>query len=279
MLNVPPVPLSSLPDGIPSSTAHAAAADEPCCCLVVQDAPDELRPAKLATALSLVSNSLDESSTHEPFLAAAFVASGLLREAVQACKLPSAGQGKLVSDGDVRVCGLWRLPVCPPATCRLERRSACPYRALQPDECMSVTDSALVAFSVATADHLLASGAAARAEAEVAAALEGLATELAAAVQCCRVVIDRVYGLDCEERPSVEQVEQLMLPAAEAAAAALHRRWALPCYVAAEWHELARAAAARSCANLRFPNVSLEGGPDAGEGVGCKRCGGCGAVW
>lgn len=80
-------------------------------------------------------------------------------------------------------------------------------------------------------------------------------------------------------RPTAQHAQQLLVPAAEAAAAALHRYWALPEQAAADRLALARAAAARSCADLRCPNVSLEGGPGAGEGVGCQRCGGCAAVW
>lgn len=38
---------------------------------------------------------------------------------------------------------------------------------------------------------------------------------------------------------------------------------------------LAQAAAARSCANLGCPSVVCGGGPDAGQGVGCKKCQAC----
>lgn len=47
---------------------------------------------------------------------------------------------------------------------------------------------------------------------------------------------------------------------------------------AAEQLALARVAAARSCAHLACSNVDAEGGPAAGEGRGCKKCGGCRAV-
>lgn len=42
---------------------------------------------------------------------------------------------------------------------------------------------------------------------------------------------------------------------------------------------LAQAAATRSCANLRCPSLALQGGPDAKQGVGCKCCSTCRAVW
>ena len=34
-----------------------------------------------------------------------------------------------------------------------------------------------------------------------------------------------------------------------------------------------------SCAHLRCANLALEGGPAARDGVGCKRCAGCRALW
>lgn len=40
-----------------------------------------------------------------------------------------------------------------------------------------------------------------------------------------------------------------------------------------------RAAAVRACAYLACPNVGVEGGMVAGQGAGCKRCGGCRSVW
>lgn len=69
-------------------------------------------------------------------------------------------------------------------------------------------------------------------------------------------------------------LRRLQAPA-EALVAALQEWWALPDQVAAAGLEAARAAATRSCANLRCPNLGLEGGAAAGQGVGCKRCSGC----
>ncbi|KAL4440131.1 hypothetical protein ABPG75_003132 [Micractinium tetrahymenae] len=63
------------------------------------------------------------------------------------------------------------------------------------------------------------------------------------------------------------------------AAGALQRFWALPEQQAEASMQLARAAAARSCANLRCPNLGLGGSPGAGEGRGCMRCSGCRTVW
>jgi hypothetical protein len=112
----------------------------------------------------------------------------------------------------------------------------------------------------------------ARAAAETPAA--GLAEELAAAAQHCNAALQAM-----SEQPSAQQVEELLAPAAESAAAALWRFWALPAQAAADRQAVARAAAARSCANLRCPTVSLEGGPGARQGVGCKRCSGCTVAW
>lgn len=51
--------------------------------------------------------------------------------------------------------------------------------------------------------------------------------------------------------------------------------WALPEQAEAARLEVAQAAAARSCAHLRCPNVGLEGGPAAGQGRHCRQCSGC----
>jgi hypothetical protein len=99
----------------------------------------------------------------------------------------------------------------------------------------------------------------------------GLAEELTAAAQCCKAAVQAMSG----PLRTAQQAEELLVPAAEGAAAALHRFWALPAQAAADRLALACAAAARSCANLRCPTVSLEGGPGARQGVGCKRCSGC----
>lgn len=69
------------------------------------------------------------------------------------------------------------------------------------------------------------------------------------------------------------------LPRWERLAAVLLRQWEQPEQQAADRLALAQAAATRSCANLRCANLGLEGGPGAGEGKGCKRCGSCRAVY
>ena len=58
-----------------------------------------------------------------------------------------------------------------------------------------------------------------------------------------------------------------------AAAAALLQRWEQQADDAAEQLELAWAAAARSCAYLRCPNLAAEGGAFAGQTEGSKKCG------
>ncbi|KAL4439805.1 hypothetical protein ABPG75_002806 [Micractinium tetrahymenae] len=73
----------------------------------------------------------------------------------------------------------------------------------------------------------------------------------------------------------LEELLRRLLPPASALAAALQEWWALPEQTAAARLEAAQAAAARSCANLRCPNLGLEGGAAAGQGVGCKRCSLC----
>ncbi|KAL4440126.1 hypothetical protein ABPG75_003127 [Micractinium tetrahymenae] len=82
--------------------------------------------------------------------------------------------------------------------------------------------------------------------------------------------------------PASSQMAQAsvrLLPTMLRLGAAMQRWCDTPRFQAAARLELARAAAARSCADLRCPNVGLEGGPGAGEGRGCKRCSGCRAVW
>jgi hypothetical protein len=55
--------------------------------------------------------------------------------------------------------------------------------------------------------------------------------------------------------------------------------WALPAQMVESRLELAQAAATRSCAFLGCSNLSLEGGPAAGEGAGSLKCAGCRSVW
>ena len=64
---------------------------------------------------------------------------------------------------------------------------------------------------------------------------------------------------------------QLMQPAAELAAL-MRQYYALPAVAAERQLALAKAAAGRSCAYLRCANLSGEGGPAAGQGVGSMRC-------
>lgn len=74
-----------------------------------------------------------------------------------------------------------------------------------------------------------------------------------------------------------------LLPQARSLAGTLLRSWwALPSQAAApEAAQLARAAAARSCAFLKCPNLAAagEGGPAAREQKGNKKCGACRSVW
>ncbi|KAL4457574.1 hypothetical protein ABPG75_012439 [Micractinium tetrahymenae] len=70
-----------------------------------------------------------------------------------------------------------------------------------------------------------------------------------------------------------------LLPPAARLAEALQEHWAQPEQQAAAWLELGQALAVRSCAYLRCANLGGGGGPDAGQGEGSRRCGGCRAVW
>ncbi|KAL4421310.1 hypothetical protein ABPG75_010601 [Micractinium tetrahymenae] len=76
----------------------------------------------------------------------------------------------------------------------------------------------------------------------------------------------------------IAQLQQALVPARQLADVLLSW-YRQPAQLAATRLELARAAAARSCAHLRCPNLVLEGGPAAGQGTGCKRCGRCRAVY
>jgi hypothetical protein len=89
-------------------------------------------------------------------------------------------------------------------------------------------------------------------------------------------------AFDASTAPLVEAVTILReraLPAAEALAQQLWQHWHRPGQEAAARLELAAAAAVRSCAYVRCAQLSAQGGPAAGEGVGSKRCSGCKAVW
>ena len=61
-------------------------------------------------------------------------------------------------------------------------------------------------------------------------------------------------------------------PAAAKLAAALQQYWQLPAQWAAANLDLTTAASSRACAYLRCANLSAEGGPAAGEGVGSQKC-------
>lgn len=80
-------------------------------------------------------------------------------------------------------------------------------------------------------------------------------------------------------RELARQLQRVLLPRALDAAAAQQQHWEQAGGRQDHRLQLARAAAARSCANLRCADVTLAGGPDAGSGRGCKRCSGCRAVW
>ncbi len=69
------------------------------------------------------------------------------------------------------------------------------------------------------------------------------------------------------------------LPPARQLATALQAYWGRPAQQQTDQLELAKAAAARSCANLGCANLGGEGGPAAGEGADCKRCRCVGLVW
>ena len=78
---------------------------------------------------------------------------------------------------------------------------------------------------------------------------------------------------------SLDTFQWYLLPAARKLAEALQAYWQLPEQQAAARLEVARAAAARSCAYLRCSNLAAEGGVSAGEGKGSLRCSGCRVVW
>lgn len=65
---------------------------------------------------------------------------------------------------------------------------------------------------------------------------------------------------------------QQLLPAAERTAAVVQQNQALLQQAHAAQLDLACAAAGRSCAHLRCPDVQAGGGAFAGQGVGSKRC-------
>ena len=69
-----------------------------------------------------------------------------------------------------------------------------------------------------------------------------------------------------------DQRRRQLLEACEHAAAVVAQHLALPQQAQAAQLELARAAAGRSCAYLRCPNVERAGGALAGQGEGSMRC-------
>jgi hypothetical protein len=74
------------------------------------------------------------------------------------------------------------------------------------------------------------------------------------------------------------RLRQQLVPAV-ALAAALQEYFDRPQQQAAPRLDLARTAAASSCAYLRCANLAAGGGPAAGEGEGSLRCSACRAVW
>ena len=96
---------------------------------------------------------------------------------------------------------------------------------------------------------------------EAAAAVEALGQQLVAADE------DRAASPAARAR----RLQQL-LPAAERVASVVHQYQALPGPSLAILYEVATAAAGRSCAYLRCPNVEAGGGPAAGQGAGSMRC-------
>jgi hypothetical protein len=76
-----------------------------------------------------------------------------------------------------------------------------------------------------------------------------------------------------------EDLQQQLLPLLAEHASLLQKAWQATGQTE-EWQlEAAQAAATRSCAHLGCPNLEQEGGLDAGEGAGGRRCSGCRAVW
>ena len=110
------------------------------------------------------------------------------------------------------------------------------------------------------------------------AALEGVQLDTAAARSLVEQLSDE---LQFSPQPdALHAVLDCLLPVARPLEAALQQWWELPSQAAAgEAAELARAAAARCCANLRCPNLGAAGGAAAGQGAGAKRCRGSRAVW
>lgn len=74
------------------------------------------------------------------------------------------------------------------------------------------------------------------------------------------------------QRMSFPAVLQALIPEANRLAPLVEQFHQRPEQAATARLEAAQAAAARSCAYLRCSNVSLEGGPAAGQGQGSMRC-------
>ncbi|KAL4420431.1 hypothetical protein ABPG75_010087 [Micractinium tetrahymenae] len=209
-----------------------------------------------------------------PPLLADFATSGLLGQALRAWsqQLAAAFDEQLAQvraelDACLRACHA----ALEALANTVERASVMLNGAAHAAGCNSVEDAGSQTARAACAAEAV-DGQAAELGSQLAAAAQRLHRQLAAAVTDGH-----------EEQGSVARELQLLqdqlLPAALDAAAALQRYWARPEQVSAVRVVMAHGAAARSCANLRCPNVGLEGGPAAGQGRGCKRCGGCRAVF
>ena len=79
-------------------------------------------------------------------------------------------------------------------------------------------------------------------------------------------------GPAASQQQAVRSLRSDALPPATRVAAALLDWWRRPEQQQEDALALAQAAAARSCAYLRCPNVGGEGGPAAGQGAGSQRC-------
>ncbi|KAL4459171.1 hypothetical protein ABPG75_014036 [Micractinium tetrahymenae] len=106
-----------------------------------------------------------------------------------------------------------------------------------------------------------------------------LAARLDAAYEQLEAQVEELAMAEKQGAGNEEHAVQQLAAGAAAMVALVQECWALPEEAENARLWMARVAAARSCVNMRCPNVGLQGGPAAGEGVGCKRCGGCRAVF
>ncbi|KAL4439766.1 hypothetical protein ABPG75_002767 [Micractinium tetrahymenae] len=214
---------------------------------IVQGVPQGDARARDARARDARHAVLQAASTSVP-LCAGLLSSGTLAALVKAEQAASTGRAaeraaKLLPTANLLLAALW---------CLLS-------------ECRAVRDSSGVGSqggggeaAESTADH-------------------AVVARIASAADAVGSAVHREGRTLLQARSSIDLPALLrrLAPPAEALAAALQDWWALPEQVAAAWLEAAQAAAARSCANLRCPNLGLEGGAAAGEGAGCTRCAGC----